>query len=259
MNTKRFVMIFSVLAVFFVCLCGGGGGAFYIFSRTPTPTEPVFDGTTLPAPTTEPTATIEVPTATSSLDCALPTGCEIFNMSWYRDSSSDPSLLNITMDDNRVKFSKETGADVGLNLKDLLSIDEPVFVQADITLGGNIQASGGESVFITLWGGDFWLNCGIYGMYVSSSGTPNCMTSDDKYFDAEMVQHNTKHTIRFEINPKTSTISFFVDDKQFGTYTNANPNLFQENDFYTGLRIWSEGNGLVTGYVANMKIGQVQP
>ncbi|NJN99211.1 MAG: hypothetical protein HC875_36520 [Anaerolineales bacterium] len=138
-----------------------------------------------------------------------------------------------------------------------VKINEVGFVEVKFTLDRNMEASGG--VAIQIWSPPWTVSCDLNGQRGSDEASASCRTDDGFWTNTVSVPYNEKHILRFEINPDTAAISFFVNGKQFHSdYIPSNPEEFRQADFYLSLRVWSsEDGGLVTGYADDVRIGRL--
>jgi formylglycine-generating enzyme required for sulfatase activity len=141
------------------------------------------------------------------------------------------------------------------------TIDKLGFVEAKVMLDVNIEASIG-SAGIGIDTSNWWLFCEISGRRQDVYALANCKTDEsDAVYGAYSangfeVQYDTWHTVRFEINPDTAAISFFIDDQQIGSYIPTAPETFKETPFSLLVDAYSKDGGLVTGYFDDVRVGQ---
>jgi len=144
------------------------------------------------------------------------------------------------------------------------TIDQLGFVEAKVMLDSNIKASSG-SVGIGIdnfTSPTWWLFCEISSRLGDVEAWANCKTDEDAsvhgIYSANglSVQYNTWHTMRFEINPDTAAILFYIDDQQIGSFIPIAPETFKETQFSLLLNVHSKDGGLVTGYFDDVRVGQ---
>jgi hypothetical protein len=216
--------------------------------------------TPTPIPTNTPKPTnIPMPTATIDAD---PTVYDNFNNTvfdgkWHEGLwryASDSGDTLVTQQEGILKISRQSSGGGGLTAYKVYRIDEAKFVEAKLKLDENFQASLGDVGVGLLGDHDWWLKCSIYSWQGNSTAEVHCSGEKDYTSDAVGVQYNSWYTIRLEINPDLSTISFFLDDKQFDSYTLPNSDIIKQ--FGVELSVWSANGGIVTGYIDNVKVGK---
>lgn len=166
----------------------------------------------------------------------------------------DPTTVE--QNDGVLMLSRQSPDNGGLD-HGPLKIDEISFVETKVRLDEKIEASVG-SVSIQFSGSDWWLDCSIARGRQDSKAWANCNTSDGTWGKEVIVEYNSWHTLRIEVNPATAVLFFFVGDAQIGSYTSPNPEAFKQTQVNVGLRVWSEDGGLVTGYFDDVRVGKAQ-
>ncbi len=226
-----------------------------------------------PTDTPMPTATLRpTPTPTPTMD-ADPTVYDNFNNPafdgewntglWTYGDKCNPANTLVKQKDGILMISRQLDNPCGLDTlrPRTWTIDQVGFVEAKLMLDGNIEASEWGDVGIGVYGlvnGDeWWTVCYILGKQQEGDARAGCNTIDYEGHDLA-VQYNSWHTMRFEINPDTAVISYFVDGQQIDAYVHADPEAFKKTQFKVPVYVWSLGGGLVTGYIDDVRIGPVQ-
>jgi serine/threonine protein kinase len=257
---------FIILLLGLTALCGIILGPTIITAlqrETPAPVATLGTAATsmpqTPSSTLSPTPT--VPLASSATD----TGTLIvfddfdnpeFDGKWNEEIwTHDPEdSATIEQADGSLKLSRQTAQSSGLDYEPL-TIGEIGFIEAALKLQDNIRASAGN-VSIVISHEDWWLGCFVSGGSQEDDALASCDTSDNYAANGVTVPYNSWHTLRFEVDPVTAAVSFFVDGTHIGRYTPPDPEAFKQTQVAFTLAVWSEDGGLVTGYIDEVKVGQ---
>jgi len=151
-------------------------------------------------------------------------------------------------------------------------IDEIKFFEAKFMLDNQFQVSDGSiGTIIEMAGGDdswWWFNCHLWGSQGSSEVWADCNVDNvvnmDKGVDlssagSQPVKSGVWYTFRTEIDPDTAAITFYLDGTQIGNYVPDNPDIFKNGTFFLGVTVLTnDSSGLMTGYIDDVRIGQVQ-
>ncbi len=233
---------------------------------TNTPKPPTDTPTPAPTNTPKPTNTPRpTPTPTATID-ADPTVYDNFNNpandgKWNAGRWkywSNPGNTAVNQQDGVLVLSRQSRENGGLTHPNF-SIEDIGFVEAKIMLEDTIQASGGD-VGIGLWSSNnWWLNCSVFGKQGNTSAWAGCSTGDSLDVSRGFqVSFNSWHILRFDTNPDTGQIDFSVDGQLIGNYAPPNVDAFKKGRFNVNLSVWSEDGGLVTGYIDDVRIGQME-
>jgi len=69
-------------------------------------------------------------------------------------------------------------------------------------------------------------------------------------------KYDTWYISRFEIDPKTLTIQFFLDDKLIGSYTPKDADIIRKKRFYPLIGSWTGAGDNFIGYIDDVRLGQ---
>jgi len=232
-------------------------------TSTSTPTN-TSSPTNTPSSTPTPTATIDSdPTVYDNFN--NPTYDGKWNKSLWADNSF-PGATAIEQQNGNVIISRQSSGSSILRTRrpGKWTLDQLGFIEAKIMLGSNIETLSGGSIGIGIdkytSQDNWWSFCVIGGGQDLIEAWVNCHTDGNihgKYStDSFPVQYNTWHIMRIEIDPDTTTITYFIDGQQVGSYTPKDPETFKNTQFSPLLNVWSEDGGLTIGYADYVRIGE---
>ena len=112
-------------------------------------------------------------------------------------------------------------------------------------------------------GWDWWAECNIIE-YGDDSVWARCLdtrwpwqegyqyNSEDKLVDLE-----TWHKVRIEVDPASMTFTYYVDDQMVGSHVPADANRFRDAQFTVQIGVWGDSSEAVTGYIDDVRIGPI--
>jgi serine/threonine protein kinase len=245
---SRLVWILAAAGVAIVVI---GAIAFFAFGRR----GEVNSGAIVVAPESETTAAEEIDTLYDDFDDSD------FDGDWNAElwtPAHDYEGTVVEQRDGMLSISRQVPGSSGLTAIELsaLKIVAIEAVEAGIRLDRDFEASYGD-VSLSIGGlvADewWWFGCNIAAEQGDTEAWAGCDSSED-YAEGITVQFNTWHTLRFEIDPDTMTITFLVDGQKIDEFMPADPVAIKQAEFAVDLRAYSEDGGLITGYFDDVYI-----
>jgi hypothetical protein len=140
------------------------------------------------------------------------------------------------------------------------TIDEIGMIEAKVMLDSNIEAARGEAGLVIgglSTGGWWYMGCNVSGQPGDGEARAGCNTGDGYETEAVPVQFDTWYTLRLEVSPDTAAITFFIDGQPIDEFLPADPEAIKKAIFSVDLAVFSEDDGVVTGYFDDVRLGQV--
>lgn len=228
-------------------------------SATPVPTKKLTPtSTNTPRPQATPMPTIDAdPTVYDNFDNP------VFDGKWNTglwSLFSDSGNVNVHQQDGILTISRRVADTGGLETRGLQTwkMDDFSFVEAKVKLDSDMEASSGAigiEIDGFVDGNWWWLTCMI-SSNKESLAQANCQAIDNYSADGFSVQYDTWYTIRVKTDPDASTLTFFVDNREIGTYTPSDWEAFKNAELGIQLLTWTLDGGLVQGYLDEIRIGQ---
>lgn len=240
-----------------------------LFQDQRTATAAAIATKTAQAPTATPTNTRTprpTPTPTATID-ADPTVYDNFNNPAF-DGSFNKSQWRLWLDppnqiaqQDGILVASQSGKNLNTSLLarkyDFVSFDSPIFFEAKLMLdpenhsSGNVQLKLAADLFL---GGDRWFfsECAI-----DSNAWANCY--DGLYnVGGKQVEYGTWHTFRIEFDPTTMTFTYYIDGELSGSHVSAYAEELKRAKFAPTVGIWNTGNDPLTGYIDDVRFGQLE-
>lgn len=175
---------------------------------------------------------------------------------WDRFSDSDGEVL-VSQQDGILTLKYHSLDRGGLRAESpsRWTFEELGSVEATVMLDDNIEASIGTITIGINNSSGWWLSCSLVGGKEMTVPYAWCNTVDTEGGETSAVLYDSWHTLRFETNPDTAGIDYFLDGRPFGDYIAPDPDTFRQGEFSVTLHVWSQDRGLVQGYADEVWIG----
>lgn len=266
---KRILLgIFAFVLTVILAACGtapGGSTPEVTQAIQPTQTPSVTD-------TPSPTATPILPTATMDADPTVydnfnnPANDGHFNEGLWQDTSSGIPVHEFVQDKGLLRVSRSGAAGSAVltatSHKDF-ALDKPLFIEAKLMLDAKEHA-GNISIELdaNVAPGQTWFSqCVVYPMS-DAFGAGKCWdTIWPQQQGHEYVagiynfKHGTWHLYRIEIDPKTMTFTYFIDQRKVGTHVPKDADQIRNAPFTFNLTSWAPVIDPGTGYIDDVRIG----
>jgi hypothetical protein len=145
-----------------------------------------------------------------------------------------------------------------LNYSDV-SLGEFSFIEARLRLDDDLQTNNGAAIIKFYTSLDSWVECGLVGGTDSDAVSSYCGVYSAKgtayEVDGPEANYDTWRTVRIELNPETTAITFLVDGQEVGAYTPPEVEALKQAEFTVELNIYFEEGDLITGYFDEVHIG----
>jgi len=165
-----------------------------------------------------------------------------------------------------------TGAAAGLTVRayDNFTLDQPVFLEADLALCPNSSAGGVNMAINTInfEPGSWMAGCDI--THLSSETWGGCtdflwsqqtqQVEDQFETPNQPVEPGTWHKVRTEIDPATMTITYYLDGLVIGSHVPEDAETLRETRLQLVLSMWKpSADGPLLAVVDNVRIGSIAP
>ena len=245
-------------------------------THTPTRTpEPTYTPTRTPGPSPLATATIDAtPGVYDNFDD--PSNDGSFDKSQWILWTNSPN--QVVQQDGvlmvRADIETETSGQAKLGARQYegvtlstLTANAPTFIEAKLMLSsdehaGNVQL--GLSAYLEE--SCFWFSeCNIMD-YGDDSVWASCFDTrwpwQEGYqysAEEESVNLGTWHKFRMEVDPSSMTFTYYIDDQMVGSHVPSDADKLREAQFTVTTGVWGGSSGEVTGYIDDVRIGQITP
>jgi hypothetical protein len=219
-----------------------------------------------------PTATPVPPTATIDADLTVydnfnnPANDGKFNASLWDDTTNAVPDHDIVQQNGFLKM-RGSGSVGSTVLEAILhrnfALDQSMFFEAKLMSDakehhGNIQLN----IDASLPGNQSWFSQCIIDDLSDAYGSANCWDTIWPWQQGRAYttgtfnfKHGTWHLFRIEIDPKTMTFTYFVDQRQVGHHVPKDADLIKSAPFTLTIGTWGPDTGAITGYVDDVRVG----
>lgn len=158
----------------------------------------------------------------------------------------------------RLVMSQQSAGNGGLQTTRRWTIDQVSMIEAKIELASNMEAAKGNVGFGIGWSADngwAWIACKVGGEKDASQAWASCASSENHSIGVP-VEFDTEQKISLQIDPDTADLTILVNDLFIDSFALANPESLKQAKSIVELSIFSEGDGFVSGYLDDVRIGK---
>lgn len=217
------------------------------------------------------------PTATMDAD---PTVYDNFNNPGYDDSINetlwhfyeDNGTGQIHQKDGMLVLSRdeipsgsiEDHSGIGLHIRKYTGIvlDSPIFLESKMRVDSYQEGNVGLCVsFFPDSGSHYGTVCVLgYGDQEANLGCTFFDESGETAYETRLISssYGTWHTARIEIDPATMEVTYNIAGQEVGSYVPINADELKNAEMHTSVCIGSFDDESVTGYIDDVRIGQIE-